>query len=256
MAARDGALHRFAQWCLNRSGWSWVGDCSWLATTHIGAIQVAKQAVTKWSEHVWNAFVAGCWCVAWTDDVLYWFAKPVVTVELADGRRRRLHCEDGPAVRSDLENLYFWHGVLVPAYAITNPDWITVQEIEREENAELRRVLIERYKGGRDVGGGPGAYLTDSGASIVHEDTDLLGAPRRLLSKDVPNDEPIVMIDVQNSTQEPDGSWKRYQLRVDPNAYGGRAGRECLAAIASTWRDVDGSMLFERPEDYSPGVET
>jgi hypothetical protein len=78
------------------------------------------------------------------------------------------------------------------------------------------------------------------------------------LRKAVPDDEDIVYIDLLNSTAEPDGSVKRYMLRVDPNAYGGRAGRECLAAAASTWRrkgDLS-QLIFQRPEDYAPVAES
>ncbi len=171
--------------------------------------------------------------------------------------QNRPHCTTGPFCRwRDGFALYAVHGVRVPWDIIEDNSSITVKRIEAEQNAEVRRVMIGLYKGGRDVGGGPAAYLADSGARVVHEDKDMLGADRRLLWKDVAGDEPIVMIDVRNSTQDPDGTWKRYQLRVDPSAYSGRAGRECLAAIASTWRDVDGSMLFARPEDYQPCVET
>jgi len=66
------------------------------------------------------------------------------------------------------------------------------------------------------------------------------------------------MVEVTNSTAEPDGSFRHYMLRVDPNAYGGRAARECQAAIASTWRDKrDRSKLFfARPDDYVLEIET
>jgi hypothetical protein len=72
----------------------------------------------------------------------------------------------------------------------------------------------------------------------------------------VPNDEPIIMISVDNSTAEPDGSIKRYELRVQPDAYGGLASTDCLAAMASTWRNPDGSLAFKKPQDYAPMVET
>jgi len=55
---------------------------------------------------------------------------------------------------------------------------------------------------------------------------------------------------IDASTQRP------YFLRVDPNAYGGRAGSEARAAIASTWRYADGMMVFARPEDYVLTVES
>jgi hypothetical protein len=72
----------------------------------------------------------------------------------------------------------------------------------------------------------------------------------------VPGVEPIIMVDLLNSTPEPDGSVKRYLLRVDPNAYGGEASRDCLAAVASTWRMPDGALAFKRPSDYSPIFES
>ena len=50
--------------------------------------------------------------------------------------------------------------------------------------------------------------------------------------------EPIVYLEMLNSTPEPDGTYKRYLERIDPNAYGGMAGRSCHAAMASRWRPV------------------
>ena len=81
--------------------------------------------------------------IYFTDDTLYWFAKPHVHVEVSNGVRR-LHCEDHAAIESDLENLYFWHGVMVPAFVVVRPDWITIEMIRKEENQEVRRVMIER----------------------------------------------------------------------------------------------------------------
>jgi hypothetical protein len=131
----------------------------------------------------------------WTDDTLYWVAKPAVHVEQA-GAARRLHNDKGAAVESDVENLYFWHGVMVPSYAVTHPEWITVDEIEHETNAEVRRVLIERY--------GQQRYLLDAGAKEIHRDR--FGV---LYSKEIDGDEPLVMVRVLNSTPEPDGSLTR-----------------------------------------------
>ena len=409
---------------------------------------------------------AACWWYPHSDFIIACERPTVIKRELVNHNvprgwgSHRLHSLDGPAVGfRDGWGVYAVHGVRVPADIIEDNSSITVARIESETNAEVRRVMIDLYKGGRDAGGGPGAYLADSGATIIHEDLDPLGATRRLLRKEVPDDEPIVMIDVQNSTQEPDGSFndawgkaielpdatfepntdlawcagffdgegttyfhptsaigglalsivqkdksrlerftsqfsgghwtldqrsdchhftihgreaftaldklwpylsggkreqalnvirricspdaatrkphasgdtpgearahcgrghsmedayepptkggrecatcrdkrrsgpqdepfewwrnpawwmpgkirpeeapywlrksdpqfKRYQLRVDPNAYGGRASKDCLAAIASTWRDVDGSMIFPRPEDYAPEIES
>jgi len=146
--------------------------------------------------------------------------------------------------------IYAIHGTRVPAYVVDRPDLITTQLIDAEDNAEVRRVMIDRY--------GVDRYVKDSGAEIVHSDLDQYDRPRRLLRKDVPDDEPIVFVEVTNATREPDGSLKKYMLRVDPQAYGGRAARECHAAIASTWRKKGDTsvMMFAKPEDYCPVVET
>ena len=76
----------------------------------------------------------------------------------------------------------------------------------------------------------------------------------KLYRQELDDDEPIVMLDMLNSTPEPDGTTKRYMIRVDPNAYGGVT--TCLAAMASTYRMPDGSLLFNRPEDYTPQAES
>jgi hypothetical protein len=88
---------------------------------------------------------------------LYWVRKPTITVERG-AFGRRLHCETGPACENEIENLYFWHGVLVPAYAVVRPEWITLDEIQREHNEETRRILIERR--------GWEWYIRESGATV------------------------------------------------------------------------------------------
>lgn len=203
--AAISSLHRFAQWCLQSTGywgWYWRFEMSVMAAFHIGAVQLGREEVKKWALPCYEAFLAGCWFLHWTEDTLYWVAKPTVHVERLENGRR-LHNDKGAAVESDVENLYFWHGVLVPAYAVVRPDWITVKEIQAEENVEVRRVLMERY--------GLGRYLEDSGAKKIHADE--LG---ELYRTDIPGDEPLVMVKVMNSTPEPDGSFKPYFLRVPP----------------------------------------
>jgi len=252
--ARDGnfltSIQRFAQWCVQSNGWWWGRfDLSWLATTHVGASQIHKDL--PWAARLFDAYLAGCWFVHWTDDTLYWVAKPTVHVDLS-GSRRRLHNATGPAVESDAENLYFINGVMVPAFVVVRPDWITIKHIETEDNAEVRRVMTERY--------GYARYINDSGAECVHELPDnyfvrgLQGA--KLYRKRRKNDTDVVMIAVNNSTPEPDGSIRNYMLRVDPGAYGGLAAKDCHAAMASTWRNKDNSLYFANPLDYRPAVES
>jgi hypothetical protein len=119
--------------------------------------------------------------------------------------QNRPHCDNGPFCKwRDGSSLYAVHGVRVPAYVIEYPNHITVERIEAESNAEVRRVMIERY--------GLDRYLLDAHAQKVHEDD--FGV---LYRKDVKDDEPIVMVKVVNSTPETTGEFKDYFLRVPPN---------------------------------------
>ena len=173
----------------------------------------------------------------------------VLTVD----NQHRPHGETGPFCRwSDGFALYSWHGTRIPAWIIERPAGITAEKIDAESNAEVRRVMISRY--------GSARYIQDSGAELVHSLPDnyyvrgLQGA--RLFRKSRPGDTDIVMVAVKNSTPEPDGSVKDYFLRVEPGAYAGLASRDCHAAVASTWRNADGSLAFQRPQDYAPRFES
>ena len=56
---------------------------------------------------------------------------------------RRLHHADGPALTyADGFAQYAWDGVLVERRIIEQPKSITVEQIEAEINAEIRRVMM------------------------------------------------------------------------------------------------------------------
>jgi hypothetical protein len=161
-AAQANAPHRFAQWCIQARRWWWYSwEVSWVATTAFGAAQRKDAAVSRWSNPLLDAFLSGCWLLFWTSDTLYWVAKPTVHVETtADGRR--LHNDSYAAMESDVENLYFIHGVLVPAFVVVRPDWITIKHIRDEENAEVRRIMIERM--------GWDKFCSEAKLKLIHSD--------------------------------------------------------------------------------------
>lgn len=99
---------------------------------------------------------------------------------------------------------YHWKGVRVPDNVITKPSSITIQQINKEINTEVRRVMLEKY--------GFAKYLKNSNARLMDEDE--FG---KLWRVPVPNDEDLVMVEVLNSTPEPDGTIKTYFLRVPPD---------------------------------------
>lgn len=143
----------------------------------------------------------------------------------------RLHREDGPAVVwPDGWGVWAWHGVRVPQRVIEQPDTLSPAEILGESNAEVRRVMMERF--------GPDRLLRETDAELVDDD----GEFGKLWRLPVDGDEDLVMVEVVNSTLEPDGSAKDYWLRVPP---GVGSAREAVA-----W-------TFDVPADlYQPTVQT
>ena len=178
----------------------------------------------------------------WTEEALYWIVKPTIHKDPAPNTRR-LHCESHAAVENAIENLYFIHGVMVPAFVVVRPDWITTKHIEDETNAEVRRILIERY--------GQARYLLDSKAEKIHEDD--FGT---LYHKEIPNDEPLVMVKVVNSTAEPDGTFKDYFLRVNPELRPLLDNQQLGARQPLTARNAVASTFGLRGEDYHLAQQT
>lgn len=184
--------------------------------------------------------------LGWTlfyDEICIVSKKPTAHFEspsedICAGDVKVCHNLNGPAIdfgSGDPSNVYMVGGVPVEAYVVETPEKITISDIEGEENAEIRRVKIDQY--------GQSRYLQDTGAEVVN--TDDFGT---LYKKSLGDDEPLMMVKVVNSTAEPDGTFKDYFIRVDPNAYGGL--KTARAAIASTWRNKDGSLMFDQPNDY------
>ena len=156
----------------------------------------------------------------------------------------RLHNDAGPALSfRDGWALYRVHGVTIPADIIEHPETLTVARIDSEQNAEVRRVMIEKY--------GLDRYVSDSKFDVLHADTDQHGRSRRLLRRDLPGDEPIVLVEVTNSSPEPDGHYKIYHLRVHPQLRPFRSGQPfrepqkftCQNAIASTFYKNGGGVF-------------
>ncbi|MEU6708908.1 DUF6745 domain-containing protein [Streptomyces wuyuanensis] len=166
-------------------------DAAWLAAFDGRSDRLAGLA--RVAEH------AGWW---WP------FEKAVVIcerpVELHRDEAGRLDRGDGPALAfPDGFALHAWRGMPVPAEFLAGLASLTPERIRGEENAELRRVMLEFY--------GYDRYLTESDARPVHRDET--GVLWRIALAD---DEDVTMVEVVNSTPEPDGTHKTYWLRVPP----------------------------------------
>lgn len=124
----------------------------------------------------------------------------------------RLHRGDGPALAyPDGFALHAWRGMPIPAGFVASLKNLTPERISSEQNAELRRVMLEIF--------GYDRYLAETGARPLHRDETGV-----LWSIELPGDEPVVMVEVVNSTPEPDGTHRTYYLRVPPDTRTARAG--------------------------------
>ncbi|MER6912189.1 DUF6745 domain-containing protein [Streptomyces sp. NPDC000594] len=142
----------------------------------------------------------------------------------------RLDSGAGPALAfPDGLALYAWRGMPVPADFVGELSSLTPARIRAEENAELRRVMLEYY--------GYERYLAESGARPVHRDE--AGLLWRIALE---GDEDVVMVEVVNSTAEPDGTFRTYWLRVPPTT------RTAKEGVAWTF-GLDKA-------DYAPLVQT
>jgi hypothetical protein len=210
-------------------GW-WYGPASVSFFREVCGLDLGKDMSARA-----DAYAGTCESACW-----WWPHRDFVMVcerpsALRRDARGRLHCETGPAIAwPDGWSLYRLHGVRVTREDIEGA--LTATRIRDEPNAEVRRVLVDRY--------GPAKYMADVGAVLVH--TDRYGSLYRV---EMPGDEPIEMVKVRNSTPEPDGSIKDYWLRVAPGA------KTAHAAVASTFRNpITGKRLTAR--EYQPRVET
>lgn len=210
-------------------------DASWLAfydyfRNEVGLVEETKELVglTELSKHC-GWFIPHkhiCWASEKHSDI-------------KRDEEGRLHSLEGPCVQyTDGWKIYAVHGILINEWIIENPELITIEKIDAEENVEVRRIMVNQY----DKGHGEGAYIIDSKAELIDVDIDGCGNPIELYKKERPGDEPVAIIKLINSTKESDGTNKVYFQRVDP------IHTKALEAVASTFKKT--------AEEYKPMVET
>ena len=165
-------------------------------------------------------------------------------VELHLDPKGRLHNTEGMALQyPDGFGIWAIHGVRVNERIVMQPHTLTVEEITDEPNAEIRRVMREQY--------GYDKYLAGVGAAQINTRDKFPDEKAylrdlewgKLWRAELPTeDEPLVMVEVINSTPEPDGSNKTYFLRV-PDEF-----QTAHAAVAWTFG--------LEPHSYQPVAQT
>lgn len=139
----------------------------------------------------------------------------------------RFHCENGLAIGyPDGWGVYAWHGVRVPEWVIMRPQDITPDNIMSEENAEIARVMLERY--------GQDNFIRDGGFSQVQSDD--YGELYRVEFQN--DDEPIVAVKVKDASTD-----REYFLYVPPH-------------ITSAHEGVAWTFGYDNVTDYNPDKET
>ena len=142
--------------------------------------------------------------------------------------QNRPHCERGPFCRwRDGSSLYSFHGTRVPARIIEHPEKLTAKEALAEQNAEIRRVMIERI--------GMERFISEAGAKKIHSHE--MG---ELFSIDLPEDPERYLRAVR--VKDPSTS-RFYFLRVPP-------------AISRADDAVAWTFGFETGKEYRPVAET
>jgi uncharacterized protein DUF6745 len=158
---------------------------------------------------------------------------------LHSATRRAIEWSDGFGV-------YCWHGTRVPADIITHPELINPARIDAERNAEIKRVMLERF--------GLARYIAESKSEVLHQDEDQYGRRRRLLRHDG-----MVFCEVTNSTPEKNGTYKTYLLAVHPELRPipkAGSGLPLGEPQAFTCQNAVASTFYLRGEKYRPEVET
>ncbi len=111
-----------------------------------------------------------------------------------------------------------WHGVAVPDWVVLHPERIDIGAIAREENVEVRRVMVERVGWER--------LSREGGARLIHHDaTGRLWETTESIEGDRWSPK-ARFVEVVNSTPEPDGTRRHYFIRVPPTM---RTAREAVA---------------------------
>ncbi len=139
-------------------------DANWLGFFDYFATACALSAETQKLTGLWEVAQSAGWWLP--HEKICWISER--NNALNRDERGRLHSETGPALTyPDGWWVYAVHGVRVPGHIIEHPETITLEEIGKENNLEIRRVMIERFGWPR--------YLQESKAKCVasrHNDRD------------------------------------------------------------------------------------
>jgi hypothetical protein len=137
-------------------------------------------------------------------------------VHMKFDERQRPHALDDYCIKfRDNWGVAAIHGITVKPEFVLHPELLTAKDIESESNAEVSRVLMDKF--------GFERFIKESGAKLIDSGRDEYELPIALYRKEIQNDEAVCMVELTNTTAEPPdtehpkGYHKRYMLRVPPD---------------------------------------
>jgi hypothetical protein len=162
------------------------------------------------------------------EDMVFLTTKPVF---ICCDDQGRLHHGNRMALEySDGFGIYSWHGIRVSEQIIMKPETITLDQVVKENNQEIRRIMLDRYGWDR--------VLCDLHACVEHEDnTGKLISTYRLGEYLAGEDEIAKFVLVVDPSTN-----RKYSLRVPPET---KTAREGVA-----W------TFGQKEDEYNPIKET
>lgn len=144
-------------------------------------------------------------------------------MQLALDDRGRLHNDVGPAIEyRDGQKQYYVQGIHLSAEVaealIIDTKKLTIKMVDAERNAEIKRLMIERF--GKDK------YVHAKKAKLVDDDP----VHGKLWLCNSGRDDAVAYLEVKDSTIYPDGTQRDYFLMVSPRH------RDSASARAATFR--------------------
>ena len=156
------------------------------------------------------------------------WASPTRVIWYRDGRKHGIDADIHGSIT------YYYENIRIPPkyhQAISNPELLTVEEVLKHNNQEVK------YVGMKIVGFD--RVMKHKNCKVIHKDTD---TDQILFQITGVFEEPIKYVRVWNSTAELDGTFKPYYLCVPQEV------TTCREAVAWTFRKTE--------KDYNPSQET
>lgn len=212
-----------------RSWWSpGVADVWWLHMYDV------LQEYCDWEDmHGFRGLADHCFTAITSPEWVLLCDKPTINHIGDDGVPSHL---DAPAIGfADGYGIFSFQGVTLPPDMIVNPEGLTAQRIMAEENAEVRRVMMRKF--------GEGRFVEEIGAAVIDRHDDYI-----LYKADLPDDEPLVMVRMNNSTPMP-GTGLQWRSR-----YVGPPEKEAWAAGQPALQNDPGWYAWEQYDTGVPAV--